>query len=160
MICFFSADAGIPIRNRQVVRAWLKALATRHKHHVSSLNYVFCSDEYLLEMNRSFLKHDYYTDIITFPIDNILLEVNAECYVSVDRVRENAVKIGVTFEEELNRVMAHGLLHLIGYGDKSNEQEAEMRKQENDALLQWAFHVEQFKLTKVKKGSVPRGTLE
>lgn len=160
MISFYSADRPIPIRNRRVVRSWLKEVASDNKYSIASLSYVFCSDAYLLDMNRSFLDHDYYTDIITFPMIDSVEEVNAECYISVDRVKDNAKKIDVTFVEELNRVVVHGLLHLLGFGDKSAAEAEQMRILENDALMRFVFHVEQFELTKDKKRGVPRGTLE
>lgn len=160
MIAFYSADTPIPLRNRGLVRTWLQELAETHEHELAGLSYVFCSDEHLLTMNRSFLSHDYYTDIITFPLDETPAVVSGECYISVDRVRDNAKQLGVTFAEELHRVMAHGLLHLLGYGDKSPAEERSMRQEENKALTRLAFHVEQLKLNKDNKRGVPRGTLE
>ena len=93
-------------------------------------------------MNARFLDHDYFTDIITFPLDEQLGVVNAECYLSVDRIRDNAKVNGCTFASELRRVMAHGLLHLIGEDDKTPEAEKSMRIAEEKALGKWLFHVE------------------
>jgi rRNA maturation RNase YbeY len=160
MIAFYSADTPIPLRNRALLRTWLRELAASYKYELAGLSYVFCSDEYLLTMNRSFLSHDYYTDIITFPLEDVPAVVNAECYISVDRVKDNAKQIGITFAEELHRVMAHGLLHLLGFGDKSPQEEQRMRQEENKALMRLAFHVEQLKLNKNNKRGVPRGTRE
>lgn len=142
MIAFFSADVPIPVRERKKVKLWLGAVAAKRGYSIKSLTYVFCSDEYLLKMNKDYLQHDYYTDIITFPLDEIHNVVNGEGYISVDRVRENGKENGVTFASELKRVMVHGLLHLMGENDKSSEEEAKMRLAENEALNQWVFHVE------------------
>ena len=94
---------------------------------------IFCSDDYLLEINQQHLGHDYYTDIVTFDYcwDN---HVSGDLFISLDRVRENASDFGVGFQHELNRVIIHGVLHLCGYKDKSDEEELMMRKKENDAL--------------------------
>ena len=91
---------------------------------------MFCSDEHLLEMNRSYLEHDYYTDIITFDYveENV---VSGDLFISIDRVRDNAKTLGQSVREELHRVMVHGLLHLLGYHDKSKEEQVEMRSKED-----------------------------
>ena len=133
MIKFYAADVSNPLKNRHAVRDWLMQIAKSGKHVVVSLNYVFCSDEFLLEMNKEHLQHDYYTDIITFPIEEQRGEVYGECYISIDRVRENAKEIRSSFADELHRVMVHGLWHLMGQGDKSPEEEAAMRKKEDEA---------------------------
>ena len=95
-----------------------------------SVSYVFCSDEYLLRINQDFLKHDYYTDIITFPLSETDQKVEAEIYISIDRIRENALTLKVPFEQELLRVIFHGALHLIGYKDKTAAQKKLMREAE------------------------------
>lgn len=101
-----------------------------------SLNYVFCSDQRLLEINRQFLHHNYYTDIITFDLSEGV-STHAEIYISVDRVKENARNLGVSFKSELHRVIFHGALHLCGYGDKDNKEMQEMRKIEDYYLLRF-----------------------
>lgn len=142
MIAFYSADVPIPVRDRAKVKHWLRHVGKEWGFGFGSLSYIFCSDEYLLQMNKDYLQHDYYTDIITFPLDDSSEEVNGECYISVDRVRDNAKENGVTFAAELRRVMVHGLLHLMGQNDKSEEESAQMRIAEDSSLRLWAFHVE------------------
>lgn len=145
MIRFYSADTAIPLKHRNTHKLWLTAVAERRGYQINDLSYVFCSDDYLLDLNKRFLNHDYYTDIITFPLAKDQANVNAECYLSVDRIRENAHLNEVTFATELRRVMVHGLLHLIGEDDKHEEAAAKMRAAEGEALISWLFHVEQGK---------------
>lgn len=111
---------------------WLKDIASSHDRTMGNLEYVICSDDYLLEINKTYLKHDYYTDIITFPLNENPLE--ATIYISLDRVVENAKNFKSTTLDELHRVIAHGLLHLLGYGDKTDEEKQEMRAKENSCL--------------------------
>ncbi len=123
-----------------VYSRWLERVATSESNTIGEISYVFCSDEYLLELNKQFLNHDTYTDIVTFDYcENGLL--NGELYISTDRVADNAVDYGVTFSEELHRVMAHGLLHLMGYGDKSENDIVVMRSKEMEKMNM--FHVKQ-----------------
>lgn len=102
------------------------------------LTVVFCNDEQLLHINRQFLQHDFYTDIITFPIEETDTHTQAEIYISIDRVRENAVTFNKTFEDEMKRVIFHGTLHLCGYKDKSKQQQAHMRIMEENWLQRFA----------------------
>lgn len=95
-----------------------------------SINYIFCTDKALLEINRQFLSHDFYTDIITFDLSDAH-EIQAEIYISVDRVKDNATQLGVSFKSEMHRVVFHGVLHLCGYKDKSKQEKEEMRRMEN-----------------------------
>ena len=95
------------------------------------LSIIFCSDDALLEINKNFLNHDYYTDIITFPIEETHTVFEAELYISIERVKENAEKLSKTFEDELNRVIIHGVLHLCGYKDKTENEIIEMRNKED-----------------------------
>jgi len=136
-ITFHSADIPIPLKERERFRNWLLVIAAEHGYSVQELRYVFCSDDFLLDINRSALKHDYYTDIITFDLrdDFSAKVIVAEIYISVDRVRENAGIYGVSFSREMQRVMAHGVLHLVGFKDKSDSEEKEMRRQEEAALI-------------------------
>lgn len=99
-----------------------------------SLNVIFCTDDALLVINRDFLNHDYYTDIITFPINKDKSGLEAELYISIDRVKENAKEGKVSFKEELHRVIFHGCLHLVGYNDKSSQQIKKMREREDHYL--------------------------
>ncbi len=121
------------VSNRRI-SLWLDQLAAHHGCLIRDLNIIFVSDEELLVMNRQFLNHDYYTDIITFDLGTENKSISGELYISLDRVKENAVTLGQKFNSELIRVVAHGLLHLIGFQDKKSEQIVEMRACENDAI--------------------------
>ncbi|MFZ9028232.1 MAG: rRNA maturation RNase YbeY [Crocinitomicaceae bacterium] len=113
--------------------SWLSEVATRENKELGELNLIFCSDDYLLQMNREHLDHDYYTDIITFDyVDGNVL--SGDLFISVDRVKDNAVSFNVEMKHELLRVIVHGFLHLAGYGDKSESEEKEMRLKENGYL--------------------------
>ncbi len=119
-----------------MLSAFLDGLINKHLKDVRKvgLNYIFCTDGYLLTMNRQFLKHDTLTDIITFDLSEKTGELNGEIYISVERVRENAEKFGVTYNEELHRVIFHGALHLCGFGDKKEADKIEMRRMEDKCL--------------------------
>ena len=97
------------------------------------LSFIFCSDEYLLKMNNEYLQHDFYTDVITFDYTEQKI-IAGDIFISVDRIKENALKYNITFENELQRVMIHGVLHLVGYNDKTEEEQKEMTKKENQYL--------------------------
>lgn len=127
----------------QKVRQWVAEVVQRRGKYVGNLSYLFCDDEHILEVNRQFLDHDTYTDIITF--DYVAADlISGDILISVDRVGENASTYGVPFEQELHRVVIHGVLHLFGQGDKSPDEAAEMRRQEAEALALWEqmFHEE------------------
>lgn len=125
------------------ITAWIKEVVTRRGMTVGNINYLFCDDAYLLKINLQYLNHDTYTDIITFDYVHGSL-VSGDILISIDRVEENARKYNVSFEQELHRVIIHGVLHLLGQGDKSEEEAQEMRRQETDALSLYAqmFHKE------------------
>ena len=125
------------------VKRWVSEVVVRRGKQIGNINYLFCDDEYLLGVNRQYLDHDTYTDIITFDYVAGGL-ISGDIMISVDRVGENATKFGVTFEQELHRVVIHGVLHLLGQGDKSDSEAAEMRRQEEEALSLWneMFHVQ------------------
>jgi probable rRNA maturation factor len=131
---FYSDGIKFTIRDKAIIRKWLVSIALSHKLKIDSLTYVFKSDDGLLEMNRQFLNHNTLTDIITFPLDANKGFVAGEIYISIDRVRENSVKFKQSFKDELSRVMAHGLLHLCGFKDKSASQAKRMRAEEEKAL--------------------------
>lgn len=113
--------------------SWLSKVTNLEQFELGDVSLIFCSDEYLLEMNKRHLNHDYYTDIITFDYTEGSL-VSGDLFISIDTVRSNADENGVLFHVELNRVVAHGVLHLIGYNDKSEDQQKEMTEKENWAL--------------------------
>lgn len=133
-ISFRYADRRLNIRQKTTIRTFIETLFKKEKQVLEGINYVFCSDEYLLEINRSFLQHDYYTDIITFGLSAPGQPVEAEIYISVDRVKDNARTLGVSFNEEMLRVIFHGALHLCGYRDKKKADIALMRKKEDQYL--------------------------
>lgn len=118
---------GLP--DLETLTAWITAMASSENVPMGDLNYIFCSDEYLLEMNKKYLEHDYYTDVITFPMAENA--VYGDVFISTERVVDNAKNLGVTARQELLRVMIHGALHLAGYGDKTPEEDAKMREKEN-----------------------------
>ena len=132
MIQFFKQDIVFTLENEQEVSSWIRD--TFQNENITKeieLSIIFCSDDGLLEINKQFLDHDYYTDIITFPIEETNTVFEAELYISIDRVRDNAQELGKTFENELNRVIIHGVLHLCGYGDKASEEITKMRSKED-----------------------------
>ena len=129
-LTFYAVDVILPQRRRGF-NALLTSLFKKEKMKCASLTYVFCSDEYLLKLNRQFLKHDEYTDIITFDLSEKGEPLNGEIYISVERVRENASELMVPMKEELHRVMIHGALHLCGYRDKTKSEKLLMRKRED-----------------------------
>lgn len=133
-ISFRYADRRLNIGQKTLIRTFIETLFKKEKQSLEGINYVFCSDEYLLEINRSFLQHDYYTDIITFGLSAPGQPVEAEIYISVDRVKDNARTLGVSFNEEMLRVIFHGALHLCGYQDKKKADIALMRKKEDQYL--------------------------
>lgn len=134
MISFQFLDTEVPFLNKDKVRKWIHLVAERHQKKVGELSYVFCTDEQLLKINRQFLNHDYYTDIITFQTNDSEGIVSGEMYISTDRITDNAKTLHCPVYEEMHRVIIHGVLHLIGYKDKTDADAAEMRKWENDSL--------------------------
>ena len=116
------------------VKEWIRDFTIAYGKEVGELYYSFCSDEYLYQMNVELLGHDFYTDIITFPLNECETVLSAEFHISIDRIKENAVAFNRSFEDELHRVMAHGVLHLIGFDDLTEDDEKEMRKQEDFCL--------------------------
>lgn len=123
------------------IKKWMHAIASEENFKINDLSYVFCTDEYLLEMNIQHLNHDTFTDIITFDLsnDSHLPIIEAEIYISVDRVHENAAKFDKTIPNELSRVLAHGILHLCGYKDKTSSEEKIMRAKEDYYLQSSPF---------------------
>ena len=116
----------------KLTQNWLVSVARDENASIEQLNYIFCTDEYLLQINQQFLNHDNYTDVITFPYSSS--PIVADIYISIDRVEENYQQYGCTFQEELTRVMVHGLLHLVGYNDKSKDEVELMREKESAYL--------------------------
>ena len=133
-IHFFSEEIQFTLKKKLNRKRWLKKIATNAGFNIKELNYVFCSDEYLYQMNRNYLKHDTYTDIITFDNSEKKDGIEGDIFVSIDRVRENAKTHAQEEETEMNRVLAHGLLHLMGYKDKTQEEVALMRLKEEESI--------------------------
>lgn len=133
MIRYDRQDTDFVFKGRRFNNKWLSKVAGSEGKKIGEIAVVFCSDDYLLNVNRQFLKHDYYTDIITFDYcEGDLL--SGDLLISVDSVRDNASHFGTSFDEELHRVIVHGLLHLIGYDDHSKEDRKQMREKENSYL--------------------------
>jgi len=130
----FHLIKAISLRDRTRLKAFLRLLFQKEKIKLIELQYIFCSDDRLLEINKQFLNHDYYTDIITFNLSGANQPINAEIYISVDRVRDNALKFSSSLQKELHRVIFHGALHLCGYKDKTSKDKLEMRKMEEKYL--------------------------
>lgn len=130
MVSFFLEQTDFKFKFKTLTRSWLKLVAESEIRRLGDINIIFCSDNYILDVNKQYLDHDYFTDIITFDYcegDRL----SGDLFISVDSVRENSIEYGTEFNDELNRVIVHGLLHLIGYDDHCEEDIAEMRKKEN-----------------------------
>ncbi len=132
-IFFETEEIDFILPNADRISGWIKAVIDLEEKQLHQLTYIFCSDEYLHELNLEYLDHDTYTDIITFPYSEPPL-IEGDIFISIGRVRDNAAQLDLTFEEELHRVMIHGVLHLCGYADKSPEEAQRMRQKENIAL--------------------------
>lgn len=124
----------IYLKNRRKLKDYLICLFEKKDKKLHHLSYIFCSDEYLLKINQQYLNHHYYTDIITFDLSSNKKCVEAEIYISIDRIKENAHFFEVTTQEELHRVIFHGALHLCGFRDKNKKDREKMRIQENRLL--------------------------
>ena len=133
-IYFFSEEVKFVLNEKLNRKRWLKRIATNAGFNIKELNYIFCSDEYVYQVNRDYLKHDTYTDIITFDNSENKDDIEGDIFVSIDRVRENAKTHTQEVETEMNRVLAHGLLHLMGYKDKTQEEAALMRLKEEESI--------------------------
>lgn len=139
-ITFHVVDVEMPALNEKVLSSWLSACAKTYDHSIDSLSYVFCSDAYLHEMNVERLDHDTYTDIITFDLRNEVDEpIEGECYISIERITDNASRFGESIDRELHRVLVHGVLHLCGLSDKSEEDARHMREAEEVCLERLTF---------------------
>jgi len=133
-INLFSEDIVFEYENAQKLNKWLISVIKEENYELDNLNIIFTSDNYLLEMNRNYLNHDYFTDVITFDyVEGVIL--SGEIFISIDRVGENAQKYNVEFIDELNRIIVHGLLHLLGYKDKTEAEKEIMTSKENFYLI-------------------------
>lgn len=136
-IQFTAHEVKVNLKERTRLKAFLKELFKKEGQGLKDLHYIFCTDDYLLQINQEFLQHDTYTDIVTFELSENPEVTAGEIYVSYDRVVDNATKFGVSINQELHRVIFHGALHLCGYKDKKKEEAALMRDKENECLQQY-----------------------
>lgn len=130
-IFFFKEEIKFRLSERDELQYWISKMIKKEGFYLSNINFIFCNDAYLRRINREYLDHDYFTDIITF--DNSVSKkiIDGDIYISIDRIRINSNTYDNTFKDELHRVMAHGVLHLLGYGDKNKTQKTEMKKMED-----------------------------
>lgn len=132
---FHFEDIVIPGFNPEFFRLWITEVTKRHEKTMGDLNYIFCSDDYILDVNKQHLNHDYYTDIITFNY-NVEDVISGDVFISYDTIQSNAIEFSKgSVLDELDRVIIHGILHLIGFNDKTDEEQLEMTKQEDLALV-------------------------
>lgn len=137
MIRFETIDVMTPVLDYDHVRDWIVGVAAGCGYGVGELYYYFCSDEALLDINQRCLGHDFYTDIVTFPLTDSGDVISSEFCISLDRIAENSLNFGRSFESELLRVIIHGVLHLIGYDDHTDEERSRMREKEEECLRQF-----------------------
>ena len=130
-IHFFKEGIHFRLQHQEQVRQWVSAVVRYHKHQLEEINFIFCGDQYLLQLNKKFLDHDYLTDVITFENSLEKKKISGDIYISYDRVTVNAKQYRTSLKDELHRVMVHGVLHLLGYMDKSANEKALIRKAED-----------------------------
>lgn len=145
-IHYFTEDISFKFNNKKKISAWISSAISAENKTLKKVNCIFCSDQYLLNINRQYLSHDFYTDIITFDNSESKNEIEGDIFISIERIRENKDKFNSSFENELHRVIIHGILHLIGYKDKSQADIKKMREKED------------FYLQQLNEENVPRGT--
>lgn len=132
-INFFIEDIDFKIKDKKIIRDWIKCVAKLEGKRIGDINYIFGSDEYVKEINVNYLKHDYYTDIVTFNYNESDC-LNSDVYISIDRVKDNAKSFASSFDDEFYRVVIHGILHLLGYQDKDFNDQKVMRKKEEECI--------------------------
>jgi rRNA maturation RNase YbeY len=130
-INFFKEGVTFRLLKKETLRKWINSVAKKEKKKIETVNYIFCTDSYLRKMNKEYLQHDYNTDVITFDNSTVEKNISGDIFISTERVHANARQYSSVFEEELRRVMVHGLLHLLGYDDKNEKRKNEMRKMED-----------------------------
>jgi rRNA maturation RNase YbeY len=138
-IYFFKEDVRFRLNYSKELKKWIEASIRKKRFQVKTINFIFCSDKYLLQLNRQFLHHNYFTDIITFDNSIGKNKIEADIYISVDRVKVNAKRFKVAFDNELHRVLIHGILHITGFDDKSEQKSDEMKKAEDYWLSKRGF---------------------
>ncbi len=138
-IYFFYENIDFTLNHIGSLRTWLKTCILNEKKRLKELNYIFCSDDYLLGLNQTYLSHNFYTDIITFDHSSKIDYLEGDVFISVERVKENAMLFETLLQDELHRVMVHGILHLCGINDSTEEEKEYMRDKENICLLKRSF---------------------
>ena len=134
---FFSHDIHTNLKNKANLKRFIESIFKKESEVLESINYIFCSDKTILEINKKYLNHDFYTDVITFDLSPNNKTKSAEVYISIERVKENAFQLQTTFKDELHRVIFHGALHLCGLKDKTKSQKQKMRNRENHYLSKY-----------------------
>lgn len=137
MIHFFTEDIEFTLKASNEISVWISNIIESKNKLAKTINYIFCSDAYLLDKNLTYLNHDTYTDIVTFDNSESKDEIEADIFISIERVKENSAGLNIAFENELHRVMIHGVLHLLGQNDKTDAEKKEMRKKEEACLSLW-----------------------
>ncbi len=133
-IHFFEEDIQFSLQNRQAISKWIIDIIHRHNKELEEINYIFCSDPYLLSINQDYLNHDTFTDIVTFNNSDDDVVIMSDIFISIDRITDNANSLNIPFDQELHRVMIHGVLHLLGFDDKNDEEKLLMREKEEACL--------------------------
>ena len=133
-ILFFTEDISFTLKEKTKIRDWIKKAIEDHQKKLKSINYIFTTDNYLSNINEDYLQHNTLTDIITFNLSTAPNLIESDIYISIDRIIENSKCYSLPFTEELHRVMIHGILHLLGFNDKTEPEKKEMRKKENHYL--------------------------
>jgi len=138
-INFFKENVRFTFRDKEKINSWILRAIRKHGNKPGEINLIFCTDPFLRKMNKAYLKHDYNTDIITFPEMEENDKITGEIFISIDRVKINAGRFKVSFRDELHRVIIHGILHLLGYDDGTPKEKEEMTKMENEWLMRRGF---------------------
>ncbi len=139
VIHYFTEDIRFTLKHKTIIKNWLREAIAAEGYLLEELNFIFCSDEYLLGINQQFLNHDTYTDVITFDNSEVLKTIVGDIFISVDRIRENATQFKLDFRDEICRVMIHGTLHLLGYKDKTKAAKLQMTEKEDYYLARLSF---------------------
>ncbi len=140
-ITFFEEDIQYKLKDKTKVRQWIKDTVVAEGYQLDELNYIFCSDAYLLQINQQYLNHDTYTDIVTFDNSTEKKTITGDIFISIDRIKENAAKFNQTVTNELHRVIIHGTLHLLGYKDKKPVEKKKMTEMEDKYLDKRPFNI-------------------
>ena len=134
---FFSHDIPTSLKNTANLKHFIESIFKKERKSLNSINYIFCSDKIILEINKRYLNHDFYTDVITFDLSPNNKAIAAEVYISIERIRENAKQLGLSIKSEFHRVLFHAALHLCGYNDKKKKDKELMRKKEDELLTRY-----------------------